>query len=277
VLRGVLLAAFLGAALVGCGGSGGESYASLAGGLPPGLDPDSTAAATLLRLHDYTRVSGRREGSGGSDTFTAYLSGGDVVFIRDRVTEPEGGTSENRYFFHDGRLFLYHGEGVLGDAREVLVRLVFSGGRLVETVKTVNGTETPLPEPEIAAALAPVPDLLASVRSIAVTSPHRGETRAEAVALGRRGEAARLRGSLGAGDHRDYEVQALAGSELAAGLSVSSGAAHGAVRFDNRVVAEFSPDAPWSQTLTEAGPYVIRVIASASADSTDYTLELRFR
>jgi len=266
--------------LAACGSP--DRAGSTAGGLPLGMDPDSVAAVTMLRTRELARVAGRRGSGDAASTFTAYLENGEVVFIRERVSLGGQGAAENRYFFHAGRLFLFHGEGVRAPADslgadEVYLRLVYRGDRLAEAVKRVNGVDVPVPDAEIGSALAGLDDLVRLARTTAATSPPRSEGTARSVDLEEGGDPVRLTGALGPGDHADHTLAGRAGQTLEVMLTVPRGSARFVVRLDHRTVAEGAPGEPWSRRLEETGRYMVRVIASAGADSTQYTLELRFR
>ncbi len=107
------------------------------------------------RLDDLREVEGEWGRGDASSTFTAYFDEDELRYLREEVSLGEYGSSQNEYFFRDGRLFLYQEEGeraVPGResprAAAVTVRISYgSEGEVFEARKTVNGEPAP-PRPD---------------------------------------------------------------------------------------------------------------------------------
>lgn len=89
-------------------------------------------------------VAGTFRRGGNAARWRAFVRGGEVVLIEERVRAEGMGTSVGRYWFADGRLFLYardeRREVSVADTAVLETRFAFdSAGALVDHRKTVEG------------------------------------------------------------------------------------------------------------------------------------------
>lgn len=119
----------------------------------------AAVAAVNSHLPRYREVSGQWQGEQTSSMFNAYFDAARLQYVIETAGEDNKGYAVNKYYYDDGVLFYFHGQGSVGQGdafnprpAEIDVQLAFDAhGRLTRSTKLLNGHAVPLEEGEAAA------------------------------------------------------------------------------------------------------------------------------
>lgn len=136
---------------------------------PPRGQPQPAGAETIqaqvglieARLDQYRKIVGQWQNEQTTSTYQAYFDGPKPVYIVETAGgERTQGYAVNKYYYRDGKLFYFRGQGSAGSPdilnpqpAEIDIQLAYGGnGKLVRAVKVINGRPVQL-EPGEAAAI----------------------------------------------------------------------------------------------------------------------------
>lgn len=151
----MLIASFAAALLTGCAGQQPRHTA------PTGPAAIQAAVGTInAQLAQYRKIVGQWQNEQTTSTYQAFFDGARPVYIVETAGgERIDGYAVNKYYYRDGALFYFHGQGSAGSPdtlnphpSEIDIQLAFDdSGKLIRAIKTVNGRPVQLESGEAAA------------------------------------------------------------------------------------------------------------------------------
>lgn len=150
------------------------SDASIAVPMPPPADPlltvaQNKAAAVDAGLSGYTLRSQPQVFGDVRSDISIYSSGSQVVLVEEKLTTTDNSISTNRYYFDNGKLFLFQDDGRWLElnppnplvTKNVRRNMAFTPtGKLITASKTIDGSPAVVGEYEAVAVLARAQQLL---------------------------------------------------------------------------------------------------------------------
>ncbi|HET7370864.1 MAG TPA: hypothetical protein VFK45_08505 [Gammaproteobacteria bacterium] len=129
---------------------------------PPSAETIQAQVGVInANLAQYRKVVGQWQNEQTTSTYQAYFDGSKPIYIVETAGgERTQGYAVNKYYYRDGALFYFRGQGSAGSAdilnpqpAEIDIQLAFGvNGKLLRAIKTVNGRPLSL-EPGEAAAI----------------------------------------------------------------------------------------------------------------------------
>ncbi len=244
--------------------------------------------AIEAELDSYEALQGRRTAGDATSTFTAYLRGDSLVFIRERLDMGDYGYSGNEYYF-DGDSLFYYVEGKLSRTRNpggppttdaIVLRLYFDEqGRLSAQEKTFNAEPVELDGYEESAVrrhARALRALIAGDEQASAALAGSGPVQVELVA----GEApTALRGRVAAREVQNYLIEAEEGQTMSVRMDTESRFAHFVVQYKGQSVFDSSRsgERAWSARLPRTGEYTVRVFLTRVEAQRGGTAEYELR
>lgn len=158
--------------------------ASVAVPMPPPVDPlltvaQNKAAAVDAGVSGYTLRSQPQVFGDVRSDISIYSSGSQVVLVEEKLTTADNSISTNRYYFDNGKLFLFQDDGRWLElnppnplvTKNVRRNMAFTPtGKLITASKTIDGSPAVVGEYEAVAVLARAQQLLGPLPTAAAMS-----------------------------------------------------------------------------------------------------------